>query len=94
MLVSGHKCIQLLAVYQKTKEKQKMKMGKTLFQLMTREEDDIDVNQIKEIASAPPINALPAPPVMVTPSKNALVLIQLVPILEETKKCHHCYYTI
>ena len=31
MAVSGHKSVQLLAIYQKTKQKEKLKMGKALF---------------------------------------------------------------
>ena len=43
MAVSSHKSVQSLAVYQKTKDKQKIQMGKALFQSMTREEDMIDI---------------------------------------------------
>ena len=48
MAVSGHKSVQSLAIYQKTKQKQKIQMGKALFQSMTRKEDDIDVNTPKK----------------------------------------------
>ena len=43
MAVSGHKSVQSLAIYQKTKENDKIKMGKALFQSMTRSEDEIDI---------------------------------------------------
>ena len=66
MSVSGHKSVQSLAIYQKTKEKEKIKMGKALFQSMTRNEDKIDINKnIKEIQAPRPVRlALPpaAPP--------------------------------
>ena len=63
MAVSGHKSVQSLAIYQKTKQKEKVKMGKVLFQSMTRKEEDIDVNQkVKEIEAPPQKQAIMPPP--------------------------------
>ena len=45
MSVSGHKSIQSLAIYQKTKDKQKIQMQKALFDSMTKSKDDINVNR-------------------------------------------------
>ena len=80
MLVSGHKSIQFLAVYQKTKDKQKVQMGKALFQLMTQAEDEININK-KEIQLPKEHLALPAPPqpvpsVMATMSESATTPVQ------------------
>ena len=63
MAISGHKSVQSLAIYQKTKQKDKLRMGKALFQSMTRAEDEIDVNQkeieAREIRALPPLQGLP-----------------------------------
>ena len=57
--------MQSLAIYQKTKQKEKVKKGKALFQSMTRKEDDIDVTNFqKEIETSrrkPAIIATAAP---------------------------------
>ena len=53
MAVSGHKSVQSLAIYQKTKENEKIKMGKALFQSMTRSEDEIDINKYEKEIKAP-----------------------------------------
>ena len=83
MAVRGHKSVQSLAVYQKTKDTQKIQMGKALFQSMTREEEDIDVNRKKEIREPPTKKALPAPAaptpqpsMMATQSEKAIVPVQ------------------
>ena len=41
MSVSGHKSVQSLAIYQKTAEKEKIDMGKVLYQSVTRPEEEI-----------------------------------------------------
>ena len=43
MAVSGHKSVQSLTNYQKTKSKQKISMGQALYQSMTRSEEDIQI---------------------------------------------------
>ena len=74
MSVSGHKSVQSLAIYQKTKDKEKKQMGHALFQSMTRSEDQIDANRKKEI-SQPEKQALQAPPtVMAAQSESAVTL--------------------
>ena len=77
MVVSGHKSVQSLAIYQKTKQKEKVKMGKALFQSMTRKEEDIDVNQnVKEIQAPPQNQAImlpPRPEVAEMPSHNMAI---------------------
>ena len=83
MAVSGHKSIQSLAVYQKTKEKQKLQMGKALLQSMTRSEDEIDVNKRQQIESVPkakaqppPLPQVPDPNVMAAQSETAIIPVQ------------------
>ena len=67
MAVSSHKSVQSLAVYQKTKDKQKIQMGKALFQLMIREEDMIDITNKQPIQDAEK-KALPA----LTPNEHIM----------------------
>ena len=66
MSVSGYKNVQSLAIHQKTKQKENLKMGKVLFQSMTRSQDHIDItNTMKEIEAPSKILAIipgPAPP--------------------------------
>ena len=52
--VSGHKSVQSLAIYQKTQDKQKIKMGKALLQSLTRNEDEIQVEETKKIGQPKP----------------------------------------
>ena len=79
MSVSGHKSVQSLAVYQKTKEKQKINLGKTLFQSMMRSEDEIDVRKNKEIAPPAKLQAIEAPPsVLVAQSESASTPIMAI----------------
>ena len=71
MSVSGHKSIQSLAIYQKTKDKQKLEMSDGLFQAMTRKEDDIVIKSCQPLRAIlpkekqqkpkPAQSALPAP---------------------------------
>ena len=72
MAVSSCKRIQSLAIYQKTKEKEKIKMAKALFQSMTRSEDEIDINKSKEIKGPISFKALPTPP----STSNQTVVLQ------------------
>ena len=58
MSVSGHKSIQSLAVYQKTDQKKKIKMGKTLFGSMSKEPSN-------QLVAPPQKLALPAPNIQV-----------------------------
>ena len=56
-------------------------MGKALFQSMTREEENIDINERKAIKEGPKNKALPAPPgnndmMMAAQSEMALVPVQ------------------
>ena len=67
MAVSSHKSVQSLAVYQKTKDKQKIQMEKALFQSMTREEDMIDITNKQPIQDAQN-KALPTP----TPNEHIM----------------------
>ena len=53
MSVSGHKSVQSLAIYQKTKHNQKVEMGKALFQSMKVPEENIMEAKKKEL---PPPN--------------------------------------
>ena len=59
MAVSGHKSVQSLANYQRTQPKQKITMGKALYQSMTRMEEDMNMqhlppnNQLKAIENVP-----------------------------------------
>ena len=84
MAVSGHKSVQSLAVYQKTKDTQKIQMGKALFQSMTREEENIDINQRKAIKPPAKLKQLPAPTykndnnntMMAAQSERALIPVQ------------------
>ena len=41
MSVTGHKSVQTLANYQRTQDRQKIEMGKVLYQSMTNEEENI-----------------------------------------------------
>ena len=45
MSVSGHKSVQSLSNYQRTQPKQKLTMGKALYQSMTRKEEEIDARR-------------------------------------------------
>ena len=78
--------MQSLAIYQKRKQKEKVKKGKALFQSMTRKEDDIDVTnfqtEIKAPRRKPAIMPIPAPQTpdvlsydMAIRNENALPLI-------------------
>ena len=50
MAVSGHKSVQSLAIYQKTQKQQKINMGKALFQSMTKNENEMELNpQLKAV---------------------------------------------
>ena len=51
MAVSGHKLVQSLVNYQKTRDTQKLEMGNVLFQSMTTNEENIQRKQPKEICS-------------------------------------------
>ena len=74
MSVSGHKSMQSLAIYQKTKDKKKIQMGKALFQSMTRNEDEIDVTPNKKELPAPCKNQaiMPAPQKKQTTTETAI----------------------
>ena len=73
MSVSGHKSVQSLAIYQKTRDHQKHEMGKALFDSMTKKEEDITrmqcVTAPKQMQALPP----PEPTVMSAQSETALV---------------------
>ena len=66
MSVSGHKSIQSLAIYQKTKDTQKIQMAKALFKSMTKNEEQCIPLQHAERM------ALPAPPPVITEHAVAL----------------------
>ena len=82
MSVSGHKSVQSLAIYQKTKDAQKINMGKVLFQSMTKDESEIDINpELKAVIrnKKKVENPMPATtpvtkeqPVMAVQSENAM----------------------
>ena len=77
MAISGHKSVQSLAIYQKTKENEKIKMGKALFQSMTKSEDEININKNQKENEAPKkLLALPPPqpakPIMTIQSEEAV----------------------
>ena len=61
MSVSGHKSIQPLAIYQKTKDKQKLEMSDGLFQAMTRKEDDILIKSCQPLCAILPKEKQPKP---------------------------------
>ena len=63
MSVSGHKSVQSLSIYQKTAQKDKIEMGKVLFQSVTKPEDQIQRPDLLEIAAASPLKALPPAPI-------------------------------
>ena len=63
MSVSGHKSVQSLSIYQKTAQKEKIEMGKVLFQSVTKPEDEIQRPDLLEIAAASPLKALPPAPI-------------------------------
>ena len=77
MSVTGHKSVQSLAIYQKTKEKEKTQMGKVLFQSMTKPEDQINITQQRAIAPSQPQQAImpPPPPPAVAEKPNAQAAI-------------------
>ena len=60
MAVSGHKSVQSLVNYQKTRDVQKLEMGSVLFQSMTKSEEEIQRTPLKELPSPPMRHALPA----------------------------------
>ena len=78
MSVSGHKSVQSLAIYQKTKDREKIQMGKALFQAMTRNEEDIDVNKKPKKIEGPREKPAIMPPqpftsnTMATQAENAV----------------------
>ena len=51
MSVSGHKSVQSLTNYQKTKSKQKISMGQAPYQSMTRSEEDIQIQGQRALPS-------------------------------------------
>ena len=60
MSVSGHKSVQSLTNYQCTQPRQKISMGKVLYQCMTREEDEITRSQV-QVESGQNIKAIDFP---------------------------------
>ena len=72
MSVSGHKSVQSLATYQKTRDKQKIEMSEGLFQSMTWKEDQFNIQSHKPFRTIVPKEQtsttqvqqklLPAPP--------------------------------
>ena len=86
MSVSGHKSIQSLAIYQKTKESQKAKMGKALFQSMTVPENQITINgNQKEIGKAADKKALP-PPELQPQTTTERALVPFMPQIQDIKE--------
>ena len=73
MSVSGHKSVQSLAVYQKTDNKKKIKMGKTLSKSMMKENIP---KQITGNIQNLPLPAPPPPKQVAIQSEQALVLKQ------------------
>ena len=80
MSVSGYKSVQSLAIYQKTKQKEKLKIDKVLFQSMTRSQDQIDItNTMKEIEAPSKIPAIipgPTPPHLPQPTTDMAIPAQ------------------
>ena len=89
MSVSGHKSVQFLAIYQKTKESQKAKMGKALFQSMTVLENQITIHGYqKEIENNSSKKALPRPELSPTAMEKALV--PFTPPIQDTTENPKC----
>ena len=58
MSVSGHKSVQSLTNYQRTQAKQKVNMGKILYQSMTRKEEEMES---PELQAKSPLKAIEFP---------------------------------
>ena len=61
MSVSGHKSVQSLAIYQKTKHNMKVQMGKALFDSLTVPEEEMIQRKKQELPSPQQLKSLPAP---------------------------------
>ena len=77
MSVTGHKSVQSLSIYQKTKVDQKIEMGDILFQSMNKPDDEIARQPRRTLPKGPNLQ-LPPPPSTPGP----------LPALPSTRKHH------
>ena len=80
MSVSGHKLVQSLTNYQKTRDLQKLEMGDVLFQSMTKQEENIKRKNVIELPSPQQNFALPAPSPATSPSNVFPNILALPPV--------------